>query len=103
MKPRETDLVKATLAYLTVAYPRGVWYRTNTGAFAGEYKGRKRFVKFGIPGLADITGVLDGRAIYVECKIGKGKQSANQWAFERAVVGAGAQYHVTRELGDFVL
>jgi hypothetical protein len=103
MKPRESDLVKATLVYLTLTYPRGVWYRTNTGAFAGEYKGRKRFVRFGIPGLADISGVLDGRAIFIEAKIGKRKQSANQWAFEQAVVEAGAFYHITRELGDFIL
>jgi hypothetical protein len=103
MKPRETDLVKATLTYLTLTYPKGVFWRSNTGAFAGEYKGRKRFIKFGLVGMSDIQGVFNGRAIFIECKIGKGKQSANQWAFEQAVVEAGAFYHVTRELGDCVL
>jgi hypothetical protein len=103
MRPRETDLVRATLVYLALTYPRGVWYRSNTGAFAGEYKGRKRFVRFGIPGLADISGVLDGQAIYLEAKIGKAKLSEAQEAFRASVTAAGAQYHVTRELGDFVL
>lgn len=102
-KPSESDLVRATLIWLTLNYPKGVWFRSNTGAFAGEYKGRKRFVRFGIPGLADISGVLNSWAIFIECKIGKAKLSEAQCAFCDAVRLAGAQYIVTREVGDFVL
>jgi hypothetical protein len=108
MKPRETDLVKSTLTYLKLNYPKGVFWRSNTGAFAGEYKGRKRFVRFGVPGMSDIQGVMRnglgiGVPIFIECKIGKAKLSEAQEAFRDTVTAAGAQYHVTREVGDFVL
>jgi hypothetical protein len=98
----ETQLVKTALALLKLHCPTGVFYRTNTGAFAGEYNGRKRFVKFGVPGLADITGVLPGgRALYVECKSAKGKQSPAQAAFQQAVEAADALYVLIYSLHDF--
>jgi hypothetical protein len=106
--PKEGDLVKAALSYLKLRYPDGVWWRNNVGAFAGEYKGRKRkgrkrFVRFGVPGMSDICGVFKGRAIFIECKTGTGKQSDKQRTFERAVVGAGARYTIIRSLEDLAI
>lgn len=100
-KTTHADLVGACLVFLTLTKPHGAYYKTNTGAFAGEHKGRKRFVRFGVPGLADITGVLPGgRAIYVECKVGKDKPSVDQKAFRAMVERAGAVYVLARSIVD---
>lgn len=93
----EREVVRDCLAYLRL---RGVLaWRQNTGAFAGEYKGRRRFVRFGEPGMADIAGVITprfdprqaGRSIFVECKrpVG-GRLSDDQRAFLDNARAAGA-------------
>lgn len=100
-KTTHADLVAACLVWLTLMKPTGLFYKSNTGSFAGEYNGRKRFVKFGTPGLADITGVLPGgRAIYVECKVGRDKQSDKQRAFQASVERAGGLYVLARSIDD---
>ena len=99
-----TDLVKAVLAYLKIAHPRGVWWPANVGAVQVG----KRFVRFGVPGMSDIQGVFastdgghwHGRAVFVECKAAKGKQSPAQKVFQDAVEAAGGLYILAYEIGD---
>ncbi len=86
---KESDVLSACLQYLAL---RGCFcWRNNTGAFAGEYKGRKRFVRYGLKGSSDILGVMPGgRLIAVETKRPKGgKLSPEQAAFIDAVNRAG--------------
>lgn len=52
---KESEILKAVLQHLNLL-PGVVAWRTNVGAFAGEYKGKKRFVRFGFTGLVDIIG-----------------------------------------------
>ena len=54
-KRKESEILKAVLQHLNLL-PGVVAWRTNVGAFTGEYKGKKRFVRFGFPGLVDIIG-----------------------------------------------
>lgn len=66
--PLEKDVQSAILQYLRL---RGAFVlRVNSGAFAGEYKGRRRFVRFNSePGCSDILGILaDGRFLACEVK-----------------------------------
>lgn len=67
-KHTETQLVKACLEWLHL---HGiVAWRQNTGAVLAAGKGKRRLVRFGIIGMADIGGVLpDGRALHIECKL----------------------------------
>lgn len=53
--PKESEIQAAILEYLKLVPGVTAW-RNNTGAFVGEYKGKRRFVRFGFPGLADIIG-----------------------------------------------
>lgn len=100
-KTTHADLVGAILAWLQLTHPTGLFYKTNTGAFAGEHNGRKRFIRFGTPGLADITGILPGgRAIYVECKVGRDTQSTKQMVFQGCVMSAGGRYVLARSIED---
>jgi len=66
-----------------------IW-RNNTGAFHdGE-----RLIKFGIPGQADISGLIKplGCRLEIEVKRPGGRQSANQVLFNRMIVSHGGLY-----------
>jgi len=57
-------------------------WRNNTGAVLSEYKGKKRFFRYGYKGSSDILGVLpDGRLLAVECKGKYGKLTPDQEKF----------------------
>lgn len=65
---RESDIQKAILDYLLM---RGHWvWRQSVGGMAQESQGKKRFIRFGKRGLADITGIekASGRRIEIEVK-----------------------------------
>jgi hypothetical protein len=98
--PRETDLVRACLQLLRL---RGVLaWRVNSGAVAGEYRGRRRFVKFNTAkGCSDILGILPGgRFLAVECKMPGRKTTPDQAAFLDAVRMAGGLALVVRDVRE---
>jgi hypothetical protein len=66
-------------------------WRQNTGAFTSEYRGKRRFHRFGLcPGSSDIIGILPGgRFLAVECKVGKNKPTPSQESFLREVNESG--------------
>lgn len=96
----EKEVVKECLEYLKIL---GIYaYRTNTGA--AEYQdraGKKRFVRYGKPGVSDITGVMPGgRFIAVECKAANGRLSNHQTAYLRDIERMGGLAIVARSAGD---
>ena len=86
---RETDIVKACLDYL--AARRIFAWRSNSGGVVGEYKGRRRFVRFNsAPGMADICAVLPGgKFAAIECKRPGQHSTPEQLRFQNAVAAAG--------------
>lgn len=80
------------------AHPRLRIARVNTGA--AVIKGR--LVRFGVPGTADIVGLIapSGRMLQIECKTAKGKQRDAQIVMERIVTQFGGAYCVARSLED---
>jgi hypothetical protein len=100
-KPRESDVLAACLQLLRL---RGVFaWRNNSGAFVlGDGKGR-RFFRAGLPGSADILGVLPGgRFLAVEVKRPGGKPTPPQRAFLAAVEAAGGVSTVIRDVAELV-
>lgn len=90
-----------TQAEILAAYanhPRVVLWRQNTGALAIG----KRFVRFGLPGQADISGLIapTGRALFIEVKSDRGRQSPQQVTFQRFVEKHGGLYVLARSLSD---
>lgn len=65
---KEAELQKAIIKYLNAI---GILaWRNNTGGFVGTYKGKKRFVRFGIPGAGDIFGLTKcGKFLSIEVKV----------------------------------
>lgn len=91
------------------AHPRLRLWRANVGAgwFAGGEPARKTDagvypVKFGVPGQADISGLIApwGRRLEIECKTATGRQSAEQFRFQRVVETFGGLYLLARSVED---
>lgn len=73
-----------------------VW-RMNTGA--ANYSGTR--VSFGVPGQADISGILpDGRRLEIEVKSATGRQSADQENYQRMIERFNGLYVLARSVQD---
>ncbi len=96
----EAVLQRQILAHLNQM--PGVWaWRQNVGG--AHWSGG--FMRFGLPGQADITGVVKlpsgvGMRLEVECKARGRKQSPEQIAFGQRAQEMGALYIVARSLED---
>jgi hypothetical protein len=104
MKPRENlpepVLQRLILARLNALDGVRVW-RANTGA-ARTHRGR--IVRFGVPGQADITGLIrGGRRLEVEVKGPTGRVSPEQEAFGALIVSLGGIYLIARTLDDALI
>lgn len=113
MKHREHDLQAACVRWFRMQYPKysGLLFAIPNGAkLAGtpwqRAKAWKRFEEEGArPGAADLflavpSGDLSG--LFIEMKTSKGRQSAEQVAFEADVVTVGYGYAVPRTLEQFI-
>lgn len=95
---REQDIQRQILDWLELQHI--FHWRANTGAFAGEYKGKKRFVRFGKKGTPDIFAVLGGKIFGIEVKGPKGRISEDQAQFGMELRLAGGEYIVASCLED---
>ncbi len=101
LKVSEHDTQTAILDWLK---QKGIFHwRSNTGSFAGEYKGKKRFVRFGIKGAPDIFAVVKGgRLVGIEVKAPGKKPTADQESFGDNLTVSGALYIVAHSLDDAI-
>ncbi len=90
LRESEADIQKACIDWLNLQPGTRVW-RQNTGGVAREYKGKKRFVRFGQKGQADITGIGPG-GVRIECEVkangGKLSEAQGEWLNEMLRRGA---------------
>ncbi len=96
MKQTEKSIQNAILREFGTRTDMRVW-RQNTGvARMGA-----RVVRFGIPGQADLTGVLPGgMRLEIECKTADGRLSIEQQNFRAMVTRFGGVYVVARSVSD---
>lgn len=72
-------------------------WRSNTGVA----RMGKRKVRFGVPGQADLTGVLPGGIrLEIEVKSAVGRQSPEQLAYQAMIERFGGVYVLARSVGD---
>jgi len=102
LKEKESDILRAVLQYLS--FRPGFWFRSNTGAVVAEHRGKKRLIRFGIKGAADIFGILPpaGRFVALEIKSKTGRQSPEQKSFQEEVEKAGGWYLLARGVSDLI-
>jgi hypothetical protein len=105
---RERDIQKLILDWLAA---KRIWHiRLNTGAMGGSHNGKRWFVRFGKPGMADILAVAElyneyallevPTVVWIEVKAEKGKQSPDQKRFQEEVEREGMTYILARSLED---
>lgn len=97
---KERDTQKAILDYLAAT---GVLaFRMNTGAVKLD----ERFMRFGVPGMADILAFCDRChrivPLWIECKSATGRQSELQRSFQSQVERHGHGYILARSLDDVI-
>lgn len=90
----ESDVLRAVLDY---AHRLGGYgYRQNSGAIVSEYKGKKRFIRYGEPGCSDTVLIINGVVLFCETKDELGKQSPEQKAWQETIERSGGVYCVCR-------
>lgn len=97
---KETDLVREVISVLRL---HGIHaWRCNTGMSIGVYKGKRRAIRFGVPGMSDVLGIVppSGRLLAVECKVGRNQVAGEQHEFIRAIRAAGGIALVVRDSSD---
>ena len=68
---------------------------------AGVARMGPRTVRFGVPGQADLTGILsDGIRLEIECKSADGKQSLDQQRYQQMIEKFGGLYVLARSVED---
>ena len=79
----------------------GVAYRINNGAVFDKKRQvyRKGVQRKGIP---DIIGIINGRFIGIEVKIGADRQSADQKEIEKEIKEAGGVYFIAKSYDDYL-
>ena len=99
----ETTLIDACLRILRL-HGAFAW-RNNSGAVAyGSPGQRRRFVRYGLPGSADILAVLEGgRFAAIECKRGKTAVTDRQVEFLSEVLSRGGLALVVRDVNELVV
>ena len=70
-------------------------------ANAGAVRIGRRFIRFGIPGQADLTGILPGgQRLEIEVKSPTGRQTSDQRAFQAMMERFGGLYVFARSVDD---
>ncbi len=92
----EKQLQNAILRAFGTRSDMRLW-RANTGV---AHFGR-RFIQFGIPGQADLTGILpNGRRLEIEVKAAAGRQTPAQLVFQAMIERFGGVYVLARSVDD---
>lgn len=97
--PLERDIKAGVLEALSFCHRLRLW---NAPCGVGRTLDGKRVVRYGTPGMADLTGVLapNGLRIEIEIKTPRGRLSAAQAAFRKAIWEAGGIYLVFRSVEE---
>lgn len=75
-----------------------VWKQSTGATMIGE-----RFIRFGVKGAADITGLLKGGVrLEVEVKTGSARQTPHQVEYQKMIEAMGGIYLVARDGEEFI-
>lgn len=79
----------------------GCAYRINNGAV---YDVKRQTYRKGVQrrGIPDIIGIINGRFIGIEVKIGRDRQSAHQKEIEKEITDAGGVYFIAKSYDDYL-
>ena len=90
------ELVNSILVYPKFQ-TNGRFWKQHVGIFETP-NGMK--IKIGISGMADITGVWNGRRVEIECKVKKDYQKPEQKLWQQMIERFGGLYILARSIED---
>lgn len=94
---REKEIQNAIMRKFATRADMRLW-RANSGVATYE---DGRTVRFGIPGQADLSGILQGgRRLEIEVKSPDGRQTPQQAAFQKMIEAFGGLYILARSVED---
>lgn len=98
---RESAIKSGILAALRMCPRLKLW---NAPCGVGRSMDGRRVIRFGTPGMADLTGVLspDGQRVEIEVKTASGKLEPSQVAFQQMIEESGGIYLVFRSVTEAV-
>ncbi len=101
---KESDILKAVLAYLRHCPKVARVWRQNSGTFAKQYGDKTHYIKANTAhGMTDIAGVLrNGKSIFIEVKTPTGIIAPHQQEFIDSMKQAGAVAGIVRSLDDVI-
>ena len=98
MKPPSEAEIQAEILRILGARPDLRLWRANSGV---AYKPQGRPVRFGVPGQADLSGLLaGGRRLEIEVKGPRGRQTPEQCHFGAMIARFGGLYIVAHSLPE---
>lgn len=96
----EFKLQEACVKYMRLKYPKYLCFSVPNEA---AWKNKNYFSNLGMmPGVSDLIVVLPGKVLFIELKSKIGRQSVEQKAFMEKVEALGFNYHLIRNLDDFI-
>lgn len=96
----ESEIQDFVLQYLQT-HRKGFFWRNNTTGVWDPV--RKVFRKNNnLKGVSDIIGVMNGKAIFIECKSTIGKLSKDQKIFREMVEKNGGIFYVANDINNFI-
>lgn len=81
--------------------PKHIIFSVPNGAHVSKAQAMKLKATGLVAGVSDLIILQPNKAIFVELKTEKGRQSDNQKEFEQIVTALGFDYHLVRSLDDF--
>lgn len=105
-KVSESNVQKACTDLLSAK--KCLWFRMNAGDRLAEYNGKKYRIRGHAKGTADLMAFVyfprQGRstALFLEIKSPTGRQTPEQKAFERDVLGRGMCYLLIRSIDELI-
>lgn len=105
MKHEESQLQRACKMWYDMQYPqrKKLCFAVPNGGRRDAREARSMRLEGVEAGVADMILIDNGgKAVFIEFKTPKGKQSQHQVAFETAVTNNGNDYYIVRTFEDFV-
>jgi len=102
MKHEEDNLQQSIVTYFRFAFPKYLIFAVPNGGNRNAREGARLKKQGVLAGVSDLVIVLPNKTIFVELKVGKGKQQATQKSFQANVEMLGYEYYLIYSLDEFI-
>lgn len=102
-KPRqpERNLQEACVRWFRLAYPKLFIFAVPNGGSRNQIEAHNMRLSGVVAGVSDLVVIGNGKVLFVEMKIAKGRQSERQKEFQEIVESLNHKYVVCRSFEDF--